>query len=188
VSKKESRIDVGLLEDCLRSDLNEHAPRVMGVLKPLKVTIENWPQGTTEALEALNHPQQPEMGKREVIFSREIYIEQDDFMEDAPKKFFRLAPGREVRLRYAYFITCKETGCFSMKIPSQTPMILQKILIRIPWWCWRTAGWKKAWKMPFLKRRTSLKEWGIFVRIQRNHHRKIWFLTALLPCGIPGPR
>lgn len=108
VSKKESRIDVGLLEDCLRNDLNEHAPRVMGVLKPLKVTIENWPEGETEALEALNHPQNPEMGKREVIFSKEIYIEQDDFMEDAPKKFFRLAPGREVRLRYAYFITCKE--------------------------------------------------------------------------------
>ena len=108
VSKKESRIDVGLLEDCLRNDLNEHAPRVMGVLKPLKVTIENWPEGETEALDALNHPQKPEMGKRQVTFSREIYIEQDDFMEDAPKKFFRLAPGREVRLRYAYFITCKE--------------------------------------------------------------------------------
>ncbi len=108
VSKKESRIDVGLLEDCLRTDLNEHAPRVMGVLKPLKVIIENWPEGKTEALEAANHPQKPEMGKREVIFSREIFIEQDDFMEDAPKKFFRLAPGREVRLRYAYFITCKE--------------------------------------------------------------------------------
>lgn len=107
VSKKESRIDVGLLEDCLRSDLNEHAPRVMGVLKPLKVTIENWPEGETEELEAWNHPQQPEMGKRNVTFSREIYIEQDDFMEDAPKKFFRLAPGREVRLRYAYFVTCK---------------------------------------------------------------------------------
>ena len=108
VSKKESRIDVGLLEDCLRNDLNEHAPRVMGVLKPLKVTIENWPKEKTETLEALNHPQKPEMGKREVTFSREIYIEQDDFMEEAPKKFFRLAPGREVRLRYAYFITCKE--------------------------------------------------------------------------------
>jgi len=108
VGKKENRIDVGLLEDCLRSDLNEHAPRVMGVLKPLKVTIENWPEGKTEALEAANHPQKPEMGKRKVLFSRHIFIEQDDFMEDAPKKFFRLAPGREVRLRYAYFITCKE--------------------------------------------------------------------------------
>jgi len=108
VGRKENRIDVGLLEDCLRNDLNEHAPRVMGVLKPLKVTIANWPEGKTEELDAANHPQQPEMGKRKVIFSKNIFIEQDDFMEDAPKKFFRLAPGREVRLRYAYFITCKE--------------------------------------------------------------------------------
>lgn len=109
VSKKESRIDVGLLENCLRDDLNERAPRVMAVLKPLKVTIENWPSADlTEELEALNHPQKPEMGTRKILFSKHIYIEQDDFMEDAPKKFFRLAPGREVRLRYAYFITCKD--------------------------------------------------------------------------------
>jgi glutaminyl-tRNA synthetase len=108
VSKKESRIDMGLLENALREDLNERANRVMGVLNPLKVVIENWPGDTVEELDALNHPQKPEMGKRTVTFSKEIYIEQEDFMEDPPKKFFRLGPGREVRLRYAYFITCKE--------------------------------------------------------------------------------
>lgn len=109
VSKKESRIDVGLLENCLREDLNEIAPRVMAVLKPLKVTIENWTEESlTEELDAQNHPQKPEMGTRKITFSRNIYIEQEDFMENAPKKFFRLAPGREVRLRYAYFITCKD--------------------------------------------------------------------------------
>jgi len=108
VSKKDSRIDMGLLESCLRDDLNERSPRVMGVLKPLKVTIENYPDGQTEDLTAMNHPQQEEMGKRSITFSKEIYVEQDDFMEDPPKKFFRLGPGREVRLRYAYFITCKE--------------------------------------------------------------------------------
>ena len=108
VSKKDSRIDMGLLESCLRDDLNEKTPRVMGVLKPLKVTIENFPEGKTENLDAMNHPQKEEMGKRSLTFSREIFVEQDDFMEDPPKKFFRLGPGREVRLRYAYFVTCKE--------------------------------------------------------------------------------
>ena len=108
VSKKESRIDMGLLESCLRDDLNENAPRVMGVIRPLKVTIENYPEDKTETLEAMNHPQKPEFGKREVSFSKEIWVEQDDFMEDPPKKFFRLGPGREVRLRAAYLITCKE--------------------------------------------------------------------------------
>jgi len=108
VSKKDSRIDMGLLESCLRDDLNEKTPRVMGVLKPLKVTIENFPEGKTETLDAMNHPQKEEMGKRSLTFSREIFVEQDDFMEDPPKKFFRLGPGREVRLRYAYFVTCKE--------------------------------------------------------------------------------
>ncbi len=108
VSKKESRIDMGLLENVLREDLNETAPRVMGVINPLRVVIENWPEDTVEALDAVNHPQKPEMGKRQVTFTREIFIEQEDFMEDPPKKFFRLGPGREVRLRYAYFITCKE--------------------------------------------------------------------------------
>ncbi|WP_022664090.1 glutamine--tRNA ligase/YqeY domain fusion protein [Desulfospira joergensenii] len=108
VSKKDSRIDMGLLESCLRDDLNETSPRVMGVIRPLKVTIENYPEDQTETLEALNHPQKPEMGKRNISFSKEIYVEQDDFMEDPPKKFFRLGPGREVRLRYAYFITCRD--------------------------------------------------------------------------------
>ena len=108
VSKKESRIDMGLLESCLRDDLNENAPRVMGVIRPLKITLENYPEGQTETMEAMNHPQKPEAGKREVSFSKHLYVEQDDFMEDPPKKFFRLGPGREVRLRAAYLITCKE--------------------------------------------------------------------------------
>lgn len=108
VSKKESRIDMGLLESCLRDDLNENAPRVMGVIRPLKVTLENYPEGQTETLAAMNHPKKPEAGKRQVSFSKHLYVEQDDFMEDPPKKFFRLGPGREVRLRAAYLITCKE--------------------------------------------------------------------------------
>ncbi|MDA3791333.1 MAG: glutamine--tRNA ligase/YqeY domain fusion protein [Desulfobacula sp.] len=108
VSKKESRIDMTILENCLRDDLNEKAPRVMGVLQPLKITIKNYPHGQTEELSAKNHPQKEEMGTRTITFSKEIYVEQDDFMEDPPKKFFRLGPGREVRLRYAYLITCKE--------------------------------------------------------------------------------
>lgn len=108
VSKKDSRIDMGLLESCLRDDLNEKAHRVMGVLKPLKVTIENYPEGQTETLTAKNHPQKEEMGTRAISFSRTLYVEQDDFMEAPPKKFFRLGPGREVRLRYAYLVTCKQ--------------------------------------------------------------------------------
>ncbi len=108
VSKKDSRIDYSLLESCLRDDLNENSPRTMGVIRPLKVTIENYPEGKTETLEAMNHPQKPEQGKRKISFSREIYVEQDDFMEEPPKKFFRLGPGREVRLRAAYLVTCKE--------------------------------------------------------------------------------
>ncbi len=108
ISKKDSRIDMGLLESCLRDDLNEKAPRVMGVLRPLKVTIENYPDDLTEELVAKNHPQKEEMGTRTITFSKTIYVEQDDFMENPPKKFFRLGPGREVRLRYAYLVTCKE--------------------------------------------------------------------------------
>ena len=108
VSKKESRIDMGLLESCLRDDLNEKAPRVMGVLKPLKIIIENYPEDKSEKLIAKNHPQKEEMGTRTITFSREIYVERDDFMEDPPKKFFRLGPDREVRLRYAYLVTCNE--------------------------------------------------------------------------------
>ncbi|MCA9230041.1 MAG: glutamine--tRNA ligase/YqeY domain fusion protein [Planctomycetales bacterium] len=108
VAKANSTIDMAWLEDAIREDLNEHAPRAMGVLRPLKVVIENYPAGQVEQLEAANHPQKPEMGTRQIPFSREIYVEQDDFMEDAPKKFFRLSVGREVRLRYAYFITCTD--------------------------------------------------------------------------------
>jgi glutaminyl-tRNA synthetase len=106
VAKANSIVDMALLEDCLREDLNAIVPRFMGVLRPLKVVIENYPEGRTEELEAVNNPEDAGMGTRRVPFSREIYIERDDFMEDPPKKFFRLAPGREVRLRYAYFITC----------------------------------------------------------------------------------
>jgi glutaminyl-tRNA synthetase len=108
VAKRENVIDVGLLEHCVREDLNRKAQRVMGVLDPLKVTIANYPEGKDEELEAVNNPEDQSMGIRSVPFSRTIYIEKSDFMEDPPKKFFRLAPGREVRLRYAYFITCKE--------------------------------------------------------------------------------
>ncbi|MBU0993565.1 MAG: glutamine--tRNA ligase/YqeY domain fusion protein [Proteobacteria bacterium] len=108
VSKKDSRIEFEMLEDCVRDELNQHAPRVMCVLDPLKVIITNYPEGKTEELDIPNHPQNPDMGTREVPFSREIFIEKDDFLEDPPKKFFRLAPGREVRLRSAYYITCNE--------------------------------------------------------------------------------
>jgi glutaminyl-tRNA synthetase len=108
VAKFNSTIDMAWLEDAIRSDLNDRAPRAMGVLRPLKVIIENYPEGEVEELEAANHPQLPEMGTRILPFSRELWIEADDFMEDAPKNFYRLSVGREVRLRYAYFITCIE--------------------------------------------------------------------------------
>lgn len=108
VAKRESTVDVALLEHAVRDDLNRHAPRVMGVLKPLKVVIENYPADKVDELEAINNPEDASAGTRTVPFSRELYIEQDDFREDPPRKFFRLAPGREVRLRYAYFITCQE--------------------------------------------------------------------------------
>jgi glutaminyl-tRNA synthetase len=108
VAKRDSMVDMALLEHCVREDLNRRAKRVMGVLHPLRIVIENYPEGQVEEVEAINNPEDPAMGTRKVSFSREIYIERDDFMEDPPKKFFRLAPGREVRLRYAYFITCTE--------------------------------------------------------------------------------
>ena len=108
VTKKDSFIEMAVLENSIREDLNEHAVRVMGVLKPLKVTIENYPDGQSEELTAKNHPQKEEMGTRQINFSKTIYIERDDFLEDAPKKFFRLSVGREVRLRYAYYITCTD--------------------------------------------------------------------------------
>jgi glutaminyl-tRNA synthetase len=107
VAKNDSVVDMELLEHCVRDDLNQHAPRSMAVLRPLKVIIDNYPADKTEEFDAPNHPQDSTMGSRKVPFSREIYIEQDDFLEDAPKKFFRLSPGREVRLRNAYFITCE---------------------------------------------------------------------------------
>lgn len=108
VTKFNSMIDLSWLEDSLREDLNKRALRVMGVLRPLKVVIENYPEGQVEKLQAVNNPEDADAGKREVPFSREIYIEQTDFMEDPPKKFFRLGPGREVRLRYGYFLRCNE--------------------------------------------------------------------------------
>lgn len=108
ISKKESRIDVGVLEDCLRNDLNENALRAMGVLDPLKVTITNYPDDLVEDMDLMNHPQKPEMGTRKVPFSKVIFIEKSDFMEAPNKKFKRLGPGREVRLRSAYYITCQD--------------------------------------------------------------------------------
>jgi glutaminyl-tRNA synthetase len=106
VGRRENIVDLALLEYCVREDLNRRAPRVMAVLRPLKVVIENYPEGQVEELEAVNNPEDAAMGTRKVPFSRELYLEQEDFMEEPPKKFFRLAPGREVRLRYAYFIKC----------------------------------------------------------------------------------
>ena len=108
VTKRDSIIDVTRLENSLREDLNKRAPRVMGVLRPLKVVITNYPDDESEVLDAVNNPEDPEAGTREIPFSRELYIEQTDFMEDPPRKFFRLGPGREVRFRYAYFITCND--------------------------------------------------------------------------------
>jgi glutaminyl-tRNA synthetase len=106
VAKTNSIIDIALLEYYLRQDLNKRAPRRMGVLRPLRVVIQNYPEDQVEELEAINNPEDPSMGTRQVPFSRVLYIEQDDFREEPPKKYFRLAPGREVRLRYGYFITC----------------------------------------------------------------------------------
>ncbi len=108
VNKYNSTADYALLEHCVRKDLNKTSNRVMGVLKPLKVVITNYPEGKTEYLEAINNPEDESAGTRQVPFSRELYIEQDDFMEEPVKKFYRLSPGREVRLRYAYFITCTD--------------------------------------------------------------------------------
>jgi len=106
VAKKDSIVDIALLEHCLREDLNKRAPRVMGVLRPLRVVIENYPEGHVEEMTAVNNPEDKNAGTRSVPFSRVLYIEQDDFREDPPPKYYRLAPGREVRLRYAYFIKC----------------------------------------------------------------------------------
>jgi glutaminyl-tRNA synthetase len=108
VGKRESWIDMGVLENAVRDDLNIHAPRVMGVLEPLKVLITNYPEELVEEIEGQNHPQNPDMGTRKLPFCRELYIERSDYMKNAPKKFFRLSEGREVRLRYAYLITCQQ--------------------------------------------------------------------------------
>jgi glutaminyl-tRNA synthetase len=106
VAKRNSTVEIAMLEHSLREDLNKRAPRVMAVLRPLKIVIDNYPEGQTEELEAINNPEDRSMGTRKVPLSREIYIEQDDFREDPPKGFFRLSPGREVRLRYGYIIKC----------------------------------------------------------------------------------
>jgi len=106
IAKANSTVDVAMLEHAVREELNQTAPRVMGVLRPLRVVIENYPEGKEEELDAVNNPEDPSMGTRKLPFSRVLYIEREDFREDPPKKFYRLAPGREVRLRYAYFITC----------------------------------------------------------------------------------
>ena len=108
VAKRENVIEVELLEHCLRQDLNKRAQRRLGVLNPLKLTIENYPEGQSEEIDAVNNPEDPNAGSRKVPFSRNIYIDRNDFMEDPPKKYFRLAPGKEVRLKYAYYVTCKE--------------------------------------------------------------------------------
>ncbi|MFW5700090.1 MAG: glutamate--tRNA ligase family protein, partial [Cyclobacteriaceae bacterium] len=108
VAKRDNVIDVALLEHSVREDLNKKATRVMAVLNPLKLVITNYPQEQVEQVDAVVNPEMPDLGKRKVPFSREILIERDDFMEDPPKKFFRLGPGREVRLKYAYIIKCEE--------------------------------------------------------------------------------
>jgi glutaminyl-tRNA synthetase len=108
VAKADSTVDIGLLEHCLREDLNKRALRVMVVLRPIKVIIDNYPEGKVEMIDADNNPEDPESGTRKIPFSREIYIEREDFREDPPKKYFRLSPGREVRLKHAYYITCEK--------------------------------------------------------------------------------
>ena len=108
VAKRNSTVDIAMLEHCLREDLNKRAPRVMAVLRPMKVVLENYPEGQVEELEAVNNPEDSSMGMRKVPFSRVLYIEQDDFREEPPKGFFRSSPGKEVRLRYAYIIKCTE--------------------------------------------------------------------------------
>src|SRR5206468_8927748 len=108
VAKRDAIVDVAQLEHAIRDDLNKRSQRVMAVLRPLRVVIENYPEGQTEELDAVNNPEDASAGTRKVPFSRVLYIEQEDFRENPPKQFFRLAPGREVRLRYAYFITCTQ--------------------------------------------------------------------------------
>jgi glutaminyl-tRNA synthetase len=108
VARADSKVEISYLEHCLREDLNKRAPRVMVVLRPLKVVIDNYPDGQVEELDAVNNPEDASVGNRKVPFSKVIYIEQDDFREDPPKKFHRLSPGKEVRLKHGYYITCTE--------------------------------------------------------------------------------
>src|SRR5947209_11879738 len=108
VARANSLVDVAMFDSAVREVLNRAAPRRMAVLRPLRLIIENYPEGQIEDLEAVNNPEDPSAGTREIPFGRELYIERDDFLEDPPKNFYRLAPGREVRLRYAYFVTCRE--------------------------------------------------------------------------------
>ena len=108
MAKIDNIVDVAVLEDCVRDDLNQRAPRVMAVMKPLKVVLTNYPEGQVEELDVINNPEDPSAGTRKVPFGRELYIERDDFREDPPPKYYRLAPGREVRLRNAYFIKCTD--------------------------------------------------------------------------------
>src|SRR4029077_11673968 len=108
VARADSLVDVAMFEASIREILNKTALRRMAVLRPLKVVIENYPEGVVEELEAVNNPEDPAAGSRRIHFGRQLYVEQDDFMEHPPKKFFRLSPGKEVRLRYAYFVTCRE--------------------------------------------------------------------------------
>ena len=108
IAKRENVVDAAMLQHCVREDLNRRAQRALAVLRPLKVTIENYPEGQVEELDAVNNPEDPSMGTRKLPFSRELYVERDDFREDPPRKFYRLGPGREVRLRYGYMITCTD--------------------------------------------------------------------------------
>jgi glutaminyl-tRNA synthetase len=119
VAKKENVIDVALLEHTVREDLNRRAQRALAVLRPLRVVIENYPEGQVEQVEAVNNPEAPSTGTRLVPFSRELYIEHDDFMEDPPKKFFRLSPGNEVRLRYAYILKCERVIKDAAGVPTE---------------------------------------------------------------------
>jgi glutaminyl-tRNA synthetase len=146
VAKRNSIVDIAMLEHSLREDLNKRAPRVMAVLRPLKVVIDNYPEGRVEELDAVNNPEDPSMGTRKVPFSRELYIEQDDFREEPPKGFFRLSPDREVRLRYAYIIKCigvvrdsrtgeiKEIHCtYDPETKSGLSQIRRKVKATIHW-------------------------------------------------------
>jgi glutaminyl-tRNA synthetase len=139
LAKRESTVDIALLEHCLREDLNKIAPRVMAVLRPIKVVIDNYPERQVEMLDAENNPEDPSAGSRKIPFSRELYIEQDDFREDPPRKFFRLAPGREVRLKHAYYIKCEE-----VKKDTRTGEIIQLHCTYDPQ---TKGGWSKDGRM-----------------------------------------